>query len=195
MIKAIIFDCFGVLTTEGFTLFCDTYFPDNPEKRQRALELITRHDAGLATRLEYMTELAELAGVGVGVVSEHISGHNKPNQPLIEYIKSNLKPKYKIGVLSNAGGDYISEIIKPEDIAIFDDIVLSYQHHVVKPQPEIFELSAQRLGVALAECVFVDDSQSHCDGATRAGMKAIVYKDLAKFKIDLEKALTTAADN
>lgn len=194
MVKAIIFDCFGVLVTEGFKQFCDTYFPGNMKKRRSAIGLVTDHDSGYTTHDQYIQSLADLAGISVDIVNQHMSG-NQPNTLLIKYIRNELKPKYKIGVLSNSGDDYIGQMLDPEDLKIFDDIVLSYQHNIVKPQAEIFELAAKRLGVLLAECTFVDDSQSHCEGARRAGMQAIVYKDFPMMKSELEKLLATSTDN
>jgi len=194
MIKAVIFDFFGVLSTEGFRLFCDTYFPDNKDKRRQALELVTQHDAGSVTKDQYANGLAKLAGVSLEVVYEHMSA-NKPNKLLLDYIRKELKPKYKVSVLSNAGDNYISQVLNPADLDMFDDIILSYQYGMVKPQVEIFELAAERLGVLTTECLFIDDSQSHCDGARRAGMKTIFYKDLFDFKKQIGKILSSVADN
>ena len=86
-------------------------------------------------------------------------------------------------------------MLTPEDARIFDDIILSYRYRMVKPQVEIFELAAGRLGVKTTECLFVDDSQSHCVGARRAGMTAILYKDFPSFKKDIEAVLAPGSDN
>lgn len=194
MIKAIIFDFFGVLVTEGFKRFCDKYFPYDKEKRRKAIDLVTAHDWGKVTKAEYVTGLAKLAGTGEATVADHMAD-NQPNDILLEYIKKELKPKYKVGVLSNSGDDYLSKILDAKDVAIFDDIILSYQHGLVKPQTEIFELAAERLGVLTTECVFVDDSQNHCEGAQRAGMKAIFYEDFPSLKKQLELILAAGSDN
>lgn len=186
MIKAVIFDFFGVLVTEGFKRFCDKYFPYDQAKRRQAIELVTDHDWGKISQAEYISGLAELAGVSQEVVAAHMED-NQPNDLLIDYIRQQIKPKYKVGVLSNSGDDYLGQILDPKDVSLFDDIILSYRHGVVKPQIEIFELAAERLGVATTECLFVDDSQSHVDGARRAGMKAIFYEDFPSFKKEIEK--------
>ena len=133
MIKAIIFDLFGVLVTEGFKQFCDIYFPGDLNKRRQAIELVTDHDSGYTTQNQYIQGLADLAGISPDIVNQHMSG-NRPNELLIDYIRKELKPKYKIGVISNSGDDYISQMLGPEDLKIFDDIVLSYQHSVVNPR-------------------------------------------------------------
>jgi HAD superfamily hydrolase (TIGR01509 family) len=114
---------------------------------------------------------------------------NQPNDALLSYIRTRLKPKYKLGVLSNSGDDYLSQLLAPADAEIFDDIVLSFRHGVVKPESRSFELAAERLGVKPAECLFVDDSPSHCAGARQVGMQTILYKDFAQFKEDIEKII------
>jgi FMN phosphatase YigB (HAD superfamily) len=45
-----------------------------------------------------------------------------------------------------------------------------------KPEPEIFLLGAERLGVAPEECVFVDDLRENCAGAEAVGMTAILHR-------------------
>ena len=45
-----------------------------------------------------------------------------------------------------------------------------------KPQPEIFLLGAERIGVAPEDCVFVDDLRENCEGAEAVGMKAILHR-------------------
>jgi FMN phosphatase YigB (HAD superfamily) len=194
MIKAIIFDLFGVLVTEGFKQFCDTYFPGDITKRRRAIALVTDHDSGYITQDQYMKGLADLAGINVAIVNQHMSG-NQPNNLLINHIKRELKPSYKIGVLSNSGGNYVRNLLEPQDLEIFNDIVLSYRHGIVKPQAEIFELAARRLGVKTKECVFIDDSQNHCEGARHAGMQALFYQDFPQMKRNLEKLLAADTNN
>jgi HAD superfamily hydrolase (TIGR01509 family) len=194
VIRAIIFDFFGVLVTEGFKRFCDRYFPDNKQRRREALRLVTLHDWGKLSKQDYVSGLAKLAQVDEKIVREHM-GDNEPNDALLDYIRTELKPHYKIGVLSNSGDDYLSRILEPQDQRLFDDIVLSYQHGIVKPHAEIFEFAAQRLGLAPGECLLVDDSRNHVEGARRAGMKAILYKDFPNFKTDIKKALAAVTDN
>jgi len=194
MIKAIIFDFFGVLVTEGFRRFCDKYFPHDQQKRRQALDLVTAHDWGKISQKEYMSGLAGLADVDEAVVAAHMED-NQPNEPLLEFIKEELKPDYKIGVLSNSGDDYLSQILDPEDTKMFDDIVLSFRYGMVKPQVEIFEFAAKRLNVKTSECIFIDDSPSHCEGSERAGMQAVLYKDFPSFKQQIEKLLAAGSYN
>jgi len=193
VIKAIIFDFFGVLVTEGFKQFCDTHFSNDDKKRQEAIKLVNKHDSGLISMEEFYAGLASLAHIEYS--SAEAINSNQPNSLLINYIRQELKSKYKIGVLSNSGDDYISRMLDSKDVKMFDDIILSFRHGMIKPQKEIFEMSAERLGIETSECIFVDDSLSHCAGARAAGMQAILYREFRQMKTDLEKLLSTGSDN
>ena len=45
-----------------------------------------------------------------------------------------------------------------------------------KPQPEIFRLGCDRVGLAPGECVFVDDLRENCEGAEAVGMTAVLHR-------------------
>jgi putative hydrolase of the HAD superfamily len=194
VIKAVIFDCFGVLTTEGFGLFRDKYLAHDPDKRHQANDSMDRLNSGQIPYDEFVKELAELADINKPVAEKYLS-ENKPNEPLFGYIRQNLKPHYKIGMLSNAGDDWLEEMFEQSDIKLFDDIVLSYKFGMIKPQPDIYALAAKRLGLTPGECVFIDDQIKHCEGARAVGMPAIIYKDLEQMKTELEKALAGGSNN
>ena len=47
---------------------------------------------------------------------------------------------------------------------------------MAKPEPAIFHLASERLGVAPGECVFVDDLDENVDAARGVGMRAVLYR-------------------
>jgi len=112
-----------------------------------------------------------------------------PNRELLGYIEKELKPKYKLGILSNVMAGFIYLILGKDDIKLFDDIVLSYKTGFAKPNPLIYQLSLKNLGVKPAEAVFVDDQEAFCEGARAVGMQAIRYEDFDQFKKDLQELL------
>lgn len=185
MIKAVIFDCFGVLTTESFDVFRDKYLGSDDSKRQVATKAMNDVNTGLIGYGDFLTQLSGASGLSTAEIQAILS-KNSPNEPLLDYIRTELKPKYKIGILSNAGGDWISEMFPAEDITLFDSIVLSFRAGVIKPQPEAYQLAARELGVEPSEAVFIDDRQKYCDGAKAAGMQAVAYDNFSQFKKDLE---------
>src|SRR3990167_6340521 len=112
-----------------------------------------------------------------------------PNRMLLDYIKTELKPKYKIGIISNALADFLYEILPEEDVKLFDDIVLSHRAGVAKPEPAIYEMSLNNLGVRTEDAVFIDDIELFCDTAKALGMQAILYEDFEQMQTDLESLL------
>ncbi|HET7827703.1 MAG TPA: HAD-IA family hydrolase [Candidatus Saccharimonadales bacterium] len=194
MIKAVIFDCFGVLATEGFDNFKNSYLKGSDTKLAQANKVMNELNIGQIDYDEFLKKLSALAEVNQRVALDALN-KNKPNLPLFNYIRSQLKAKYKIGLLSNAGDNWLDEMFASDDVALFDDIVLSYQHRMIKPDAPIFELAARRLGVRPNDCVFVDDKQKHALGAEATGMKAIIYKGFPSFKAELEKILAPDSDN
>jgi HAD superfamily hydrolase (TIGR01509 family) len=76
---------------------------------------------------------------------------------LVDYVRK-LHTTYKTGLLSNAFGDLrliISERWHFEDA--FDDMVISAEVGLVKPDARIFQLALKRLEVDACQTIFVDD--------------------------------------
>ena len=70
---------------------------------------------------------------------------------------------------------------------LFDDIVVSGEEGVAKPDPAIFAVLADRirhLG-SLDDALFIDDSLANVQGAIDAGLDAIVFTTAADLRADL----------
>lgn len=70
---------------------------------------------------------------------------------------------------------------------LFDDIVVSGEERLAKPDPAIFEVLRRRTGLPLEQCVFVDDSPANVAAAARAGMTAILFTDTGHLREDLRR--------
>jgi 2-haloacid dehalogenase len=62
-----------------------------------------------------------------------------------------------------------------EFLGLFEDIVVSGVEKLAKPDERIFELLAERTGVALADCVFVDDKAENIAAARAAGLDGVLF--------------------
>ncbi len=188
MIKAIIFDLFGVLTSDGLDEFAINHLSNDQAKIEQANILVDELNIGKYSYENWVEKMAELAGVSVATVDEYMDEH-RPNSRLIDFIRKELRLKYKLGVLSNSGGDWFYEIFNKDDQALFDDVVLSYKTGFIKPQPEIYQLSLKNLGVDANQSVFVDDNIRYCQAANDLGIHSVHYLDFQQTKLDLEKLL------
>jgi epoxide hydrolase-like predicted phosphatase len=89
----------------------------------------------------------------------------------------------KTALLSNSWGNtYPRETWD----GLFDDIVISGEVGLRKPEPEIFRLAAERVSLELAECVFVDDLELNVDGARALGMTAVLHTSYDQTRRELE---------
>ena len=68
---------------------------------------------------------------------------------------------------------------------VFDALTFSCAEGVAKPQREIYEVAAQKLGTTPARCVLIDDRLDFIEGACSAGMQGIVYEDIDQVRRDL----------
>ena len=83
--------------------------------------------------------------------------------------------KLKLSVLSNAGREWTEQFRARGVAEIFDDVVVSGDVGVAKPDQAIFRLAAQRLGVKPEACLMVDDQAQHLRGAAATGMRTHLY--------------------
>ncbi|MCX5645292.1 MAG: HAD family phosphatase [Phycisphaerae bacterium] len=90
----------------------------------------------------------------------------------------------KTGLLSNTEAPAM-EFFLELGYGVFDALTFSCATGVAKPQREIYEVAAQKLGTAPAQCVLIDDRLDFVEGARNAGMKGIVYESLEQIETEL----------
>ena len=74
-------------------------------------------------------------------------------------------------------------------VDLFDHIVTGDEVAAHKPDPAIYELGAQRVGLPPADCVFVDDLRENCEGAEAVGMTAVLHRGAERTLPRLEELL------
>jgi putative hydrolase of the HAD superfamily len=71
----------------------------------------------------------------------------------------------------------------------FDEMVISAEVGLVKPDPRIYQLAVDRLGVAPADAVFIDDFSRNVEGAQAVGLHAIHFRNPQQARRELEDLL------
>ncbi|MCL4397592.1 HAD family phosphatase [Patescibacteria group bacterium] len=177
MIKAVIFDFGGVIVPDLYTPFVAGHKITCEDKATK----------GLATKEELIEELDRTFGPGKGKELDAVilAEYPKADPQIIELIKS-LKPKYKIGCLSNNFSFWGQAAKSQAYMSLFDTIVISADVGLAKPDPEIYLLTAKKLGVAPEECVFIDNLGSNVRGAESVGMQGITFNNAEELKKELE---------
>ncbi len=83
----------------------------------------------------------------------------------------------RTAIVSNCSSEEVKVIRESELYRYFDEVLLSYEVHMKKPDCTVYEEAARRLGVEIKDCIFVGDGGSNeLQGARNAGMNAIQAK-------------------
>jgi epoxide hydrolase-like predicted phosphatase len=118
-------------------------------------------------------------------------GGDTLDENLVNYLRD-LRPQYKTALLSNAWDDLrqmIEEEWKIDDA--FDEIIISAEVGLVKPDPRIYQRIIVELDVLPAEVVFVDDFPENVEVARLQGLQAIRFNDPDQALRDLSQLLET----
>lgn len=188
MIKAIIFDCFGVLTADTWHEFLDNL--DRNVDIEAARDVHRAYDAGQISKQQCAERIKEITGRSFAELEDVLGGQTNKNTRLIKYI-AQLKKTYKIGLLSNVGNNWIRDyFLNVEEQKLFDAYVFSFEAGTTKPDPRIFEMICEKLGVELSASVMVDDIDRYTEAAKSIGMHAVCYKDFEQFRTELDGLLS-----
>src|SRR5688572_20701757 len=146
MITAVVFDCFGVFYVDPFSHFISAA---KSEVRQELRDLMLAEDLGKVEAPEIIDRYSALTGIPKETVAKQLYGVRiVRNEALLEYAEF-LRKTYKLGLLSNLRpGAMDTYFTQDERKKLFDTVVVSGEVGMIKPQPEIFELTAECLGVA-----------------------------------------------
>ncbi len=158
-------------------------FRSNPEAMRllRGLETGELDEAGFEPRFAELLGLADSGGL-----IDRLFGGLGPDEAMIGAVRAARAGGAKTGLISNSWGLGIYE---RAPVDLFDETVISGDVGLHKPQPEIYLLACERLGVSPGDCVFVDDLRENVTGAEAVGMEAILHRDSAATVKKLEKLL------
>jgi putative hydrolase of the HAD superfamily len=187
-IEAVLFDFGGVLTTpvwDSFSAFCraegldpdaiKNLFRSDPE----ALALLRRLETGDISERDFERHFGERLGLEnhERLIDSMFEGM-KPLDTMVTAVRDLKLGGVRTGLVSNSWSTdhYDRELLEQ----LFDDVVISAEVGLHKPQPEIYRLAAERIGSAAEACVFVDDLRENCEGAEAVGMTAVRHREPAE---------------
>lgn len=189
MIRAVIFDCFGVIISDSLTVIVEELSQTNPEGAEEIRDLVRASNKGLLDSEESNRRIAEILGLEFEAYRQKVRDGELKDPRVMALIKQ-LRQTYKTGLLSNinvAGME--RRFSEAERAEYFDVMVASAGIGYAKPEPEAYEITAEKLGVQTDECVFIDDKELFCEAARDVGMQAVWYQSFEQAKVDLEKIL------
>ncbi len=98
--------------------------------------------------------------------------------PYADELMAMLKEKgYKTAIASNSSIDVITTILEVNNFKNYPDIIIGGKaEYRLKPEPDIFIASANKLGVIVGKCVVIEDAEKGIVAAHNAGMKCIIVR-------------------
>ena len=197
-IKAVIWDLGGVLLRTA-DLSSRQALADRLGKPRHELEnLVFSGDSGDRAQLgeisadehwENIRRALALDAAGIDEFRRQFWEGDQLDVELVDYIRS-LRGRYKTGLLSNAFSDLrqvVTSLLNFSDA--FDDMVISAELHLVKPDARIYQVALRRLGAEPEEAIFIDDMLRNVEGARSQGMNAIHFRQRAQALEELEELL------
>ncbi len=104
-----------------------------------------------------------------------------------------LRPRYKTAILSNAWPGARKALTERWGLgSVVDEIIISAEEGVAKPDPAIYHIALRRLGVRPAEAVFVDDMAANVEAARALGMHGIQFRTREQAIADVRRILDGA---
>jgi putative hydrolase of the HAD superfamily len=182
MIRAIIFDFFGVIVGNGFENTYRAAGGDPYADKDFINEMLDKANLGQIDEDGFNQAMSKKLGIVAKQWLGIIADADKPDLQLLEYVEE-VHQNFKTAILSNSNLGVIYERIG--DIKLdkyFDEVVVSAEIGLVKPDPEIYKHTAEKLDLETSECIFIDDRKPFVDAATNIGMQGILYKGLASLK-------------
>ena len=212
MIRCVISDFGGVLTTpliQSFLAF-QNHTGISMEALGMAMQRMAERDGthplfelekGRTSEADFLERMADSL--------EPILGHRpemhrfseiyfdalEPNQPMIELMRGLRSRGMRMALLTNNVREWepLWRSMLPVD-EIFELVVDSAFVGCRKPEPEIYEITLERLGLAAERCLFVDDVEDNCAAAGRLGMTAVHFRDNEQAIADITAAVDASGN-
>jgi epoxide hydrolase-like predicted phosphatase len=209
MIEAVVSDFGGVLTSpllDSFAAFQNSS-GISLEHLGLAMAAIWKRDGanplfeletGRMTEPEFLRTLGEELKRQLGrPVELHGFGeryfeHLHPNERMIDYMRDLHDRGYKLAICTNNVREWerLWRAKLPVD-ELFDVVVDSAFVGARKPEPRIYEITLERLGLPASAALFIDDVELNCQVARGLGMEAIWFRSSEQAIAEVEAQLSS----
>ena len=184
--KVILFDFFGVISSEVSPIFFKRYFNEEDAKIVKE-EIMSKGDKGELNEEEIYNLIAKRVNETPLKVKEDFKELIHINYELVNYIKE-LKKEYRIYLLSNAVSSFLRRILKENNLyELFNEVYISGEIKLIKPYKEYFNYVIEKEDLDPSMCIMIDDNKKNIEGAISCNLNGIVFtnnKDL-KEKLDI----------
>lgn len=187
MYKAVIFDFFGVFCPDITLEWFKKEIPDYEDKLDEFQSICTKSDQGNLTKNEFLKDISKLTNINVKEITRGVEAQTIINFELVNYVRDYIHKDFKIACLSNGTHEWTLQAINDYDLGdLFDAIVLSGDLGIVKPAPEIYKYTLEKIGIKAEEAIFVDDRKVNIETPKSMGLCSLLFNDTQSFIKDFE---------
>ena len=149
---------------------------------------MTEHDFLAAIAAQLREDLGR--DVEMRTFPDRYFAHLQRNEPMIAFLRELHDAGYRLAILTNNVREWDARWRAMLPVAeLFDVVVDSAFVGMRKPDPAIYRLTCDRLGVAPERCLFVDDVAVNCDAAGELGMTAVLFRSSEQAIAEMREAL------
>jgi epoxide hydrolase-like predicted phosphatase len=155
-------------------------------------EVANRSMVGQATEAEIWEHVTVTLGLNDGQLRElrrDFWSGDRLDAGLVQFLRG-LRPRYKTAILSNAWPGSRQVFTQTFGLGdVVDEMIISDEEGVAKPDVRIYQIAVERLGVRPEEAVFVDDLAENAQGARAVGMWGIHFESAEQAIAEVRKYL------
>jgi putative hydrolase of the HAD superfamily len=197
-VRAVVFDIGGVLEITPslgvFDSWAQRLGHSRDELTARLHDLYRAGSIGTVSEQEVLAGTARILGLDQAQLDAFMADLwteylGTPNVELVEYLRG-LRARCRTALLSNSFvGAREREQQRYGLGELAELIVYSHEVGLSKPDPRIYRLTCDRLGVRPEEMIFLDDVPESVEGARAVGIHGIVFTSNAQAIADIEALL------
>jgi epoxide hydrolase-like predicted phosphatase len=151
---------------------------------------IERANVGAISAEDYYARSASRLNLAVDLVRAMVVELfvGEPNLALIDFVRALRASGVPVSALTNSWAPETELMARPEFSGLFDHIISSADVGTTKPGDAIYRIVMDRLGLAPADAVFVDDNAGNVAAARALGWEAIRFVDTAQAIAEIDRA-------
>lgn len=185
MMKAFIFDFAGVIAPGPLIGWIKKIPAEDPRKKLFKDNSI-KWDLGHLNESEFYAVISQITGTAPEKVWDTYYENSLVHTDVVTLIKR-LKKNYKIALFSDNFAPLLRKMLKKHELTeLFDEILISSEHTMKKPDPKFFELMLSMVHAKKDEVIFIDDTAENIKAAQKLGIHSILFTDTAQLRNELK---------
>ncbi len=187
MKKIFIFDFAGVIGSESYFGWLKKNVPDFLDRKAEFQLIADKADLGKVSLDEFFQLVSQVTGVPSQAVWQEMYEPVTINTDLVSFIRK-LKNNHIIVLFSNYHADLLRKLLhKHKILDLFDELFISSEQLVKKPDKSSFEKILDYLKVNASDVIFIDDRLENVTAARKQGIQSIQFFDLPKLEQDIQQ--------